>query len=71
VRWFSPRYVFTAACWLIVCKVPMPHRWRLVLLPHAGSYAYYDDPWVRWCREANYQALDLDRPEPFPGDPRP
>lgn len=35
------------------------------LLPWAGDYAYWNDPWVRWCREANYRVLDLDRAEPF------
>lgn len=67
MRWFSPYYVFSALCWLIVCKVPVRvnHPVMMALLPHAGAYAYYDDPWVRWCREANYQALDLDRVEPF------
>ena len=67
MRWFSPSYVVCALAWLVICKTPVSVFSRLGkwLLPHAGAYAYYDDPWVRWCREANYQALDLDRREPF------
>jgi hypothetical protein len=26
------------------------------LLPWAGDYAYWNDPWVRWCREVPYRA---------------
>lgn len=35
--------------------------WRFLrftgwLLPWAGEYIYWSDPWVRWCREVPYRA---------------
>jgi hypothetical protein len=59
------KYARGAIAWFIVCKLNWPLKWSMGLLPWAGDYAYWNDPWVRWCREANYRALDLDRPEPF------
>lgn len=35
-------------------------RWMFWILPWAGDYAYWNDPWVRWCREANYRPLVLE-----------
>lgn len=49
----------------LVVTLRWPLSWSMGLLSWCGDYAYWNDPWVRWCREANYRALDLDRKEPF------
>jgi hypothetical protein len=61
----SLKYLRGAVAYFIACKLGFPLRWTTWLLPWAGDYAYWNDSWVRWCREANYRSLDLDRREPF------
>lgn len=61
------RYLRGAVCYFIACKLGLPLPLIRGLLPWAGDYAYWNDPWVRWCREANYRALDLDRTDPWEG----